>query len=129
MFLRSNATARVVRFWPFALGALFLLYAWAIPDPHAFNNDAVDRATWAIGGLLLLWAGLRPQRGPRIAAMLAAVGLFVIRITVLAAYPSSLTAGRVLAGAVVWSMLAVLVVTATLASEVIDTPSRLTNRG
>lgn len=116
---------RIIRRWPYALGVLFLLYAWAIPEPHAFNNAAVDRATWAIGGLLLIWSGIRPHRGPRLTAMLGAVGLFAVRVTVLAAYPSTLTTGRILAGAVLWSMLALLVVAATLTLEIIDTPARL----
>lgn len=121
----TQVQARIVRLWPFVLGVLFLLYAWAIPEPHAFNNAAVDRSTWAVGGLLLLWSGLQPRRGPRIIAMCGAAGLFVVRVTVLAAYPSDLSTGRILAGAVVWSMLTLLVIVVTLASEIIDTPARL----
>lgn len=122
--LPPQRAAAFVRFWPFVLGALFLLYAWAIPDPHAFNNAALDRTSWAIGGLLLIWSGVHATRATRVVAMLAGVGLFVVRITVLAYFPSDLSLSRVLAGAVVWSMLTALIVAITLASEVIDTPSR-----
>lgn len=117
--------ARFVRRWPFVLGALFLLYAWAIPDPHAFNNAAVDRTSWALGGLVVILSGLHTSRRSRIGAMCAACFLFVVRITVLCFYPSDLTAGRITAGVIVWLMLTMLVVFLTLASEIIDAPARL----
>lgn len=117
--------ARFMRWWPYLVGCLFLAYAWVIPDPHAFNNAAVDRSTWALAGLLLLWSGLHPQHGPRLSALCATVGLCAVRITVLAAYPSSLTPGRIATGAVVWTTLAVLITFLTLASEIIDAPTRL----
>lgn len=122
---RRTAQARAIRLWPYVLGVLFIAYAITIPEPHAFNNAAIDRATWAIGGALLLWAAVHPTRRWRLIAMLAAVALCAIRITVLAAYPSTLTAGRITAGAVVWSMLGILIVCITLASELIDSPARL----
>lgn len=117
--------ARFMRWWPFIVGCLFLAYAWAIPDPHAFNYAAVDRATWAIGGLLLLWSAFDCRTTPRLTALCAAVGLCTVRIVVLAIYPSTLTAGRIVAGAVVWTTLAVLITFLTLASEIIDAPKRL----
>lgn len=115
----------MVRHWQYLVGALFLCYSIAIPDPHAFNNATVDRLTWAVVGVLFIWAGFRPARGPRVVAMLAAVGLCAVRVTVLAYYPSDLSTGRILAGAVVWTTMAALLIVATFASEMFDTPARL----
>lgn len=117
--------ARFVRLWPFVFGVLFLVYAWAIPDPHAFNNAAVDRLSWALGGFILIVSGVHASRRMRIAAMCAACFLFIVRITVLCFYPSDLSTGRITAGVVVWLMLTAAIVFLTVASEITDAPGRL----
>jgi hypothetical protein len=124
MSREQSISRRLIRRWQYLVGLLFIVYAAVIPDPHAFNNASIDRATWAVAGLLFLWAGLHPTRAARLTAMLAAVGLFAVRVTVLCYYPSDLSTARIAAGAVVWTTMTALLIVSTFASEMFDTPAR-----
>lgn len=116
--------ARFFALWPAAFAVLVIAYAWAIQEPHLFDSLVADRVLWLASAALLLISWYQPTRAWRLAAMVSLQFVFIVRAFVLILVPSDLSASRITAGVVVWLMFFVLVLFLTLASEIIDAPSR-----
>lgn len=120
--------ARFFAQWPAAFAVLVIAYAWAIQEPHLVDSLLADRVLWLGSAVLLLMSWWRPSRAWRLAAMVVLQFVFIVRALVLVLVPSDLSPSRITAGVVVWLMFFVLVLFLTLASEIIDAPSRVAAR-
>jgi ABC-type multidrug transport system permease subunit len=119
----SKLARLLVGRWPLMLAPLFFGYALLIQPPYVFGEIAT-RALWAICAAVMAVAGLHPSRDLSVLAMSLSVFAVTGRAYALIVMSSHLTAEWRWSGSFVWSIVGVLIIVMTVATEAIRASDR-----